>query len=175
MALRPCLRLAAWALLCLLVHAQAAAAVEIAFYSREMSRRHFPHAFVRVRGTPDAGGGPLDATYGFTARSISPAILLGSVSGEVREEPASDVGRSQLQFSVTANDAQYEAMLATVERWRTRRQPSYNLDRRNCVHFVAEIARALGLRTEGAERLMKRPRAFLEHVGRLNPGLINRP
>jgi hypothetical protein len=163
------------ALLCLLVHAEAVAAVEVAFYSREMSRRDFPHAFVRITGTPDGGGEPIDETYGFTARSIGPGILMGSVSGEVRPEPVRAMERSQIQFAVAASDEQYAALIATVERWRTRNQPAYNLNRRNCVHFVADLAAALGLRTDGAEGLMKRPRVFLEHVRRLNPGLINAP
>ena len=170
-----CWRWVLGALLCLFAHTQAAAAVEVAFYSREMSGRHFPHAFVRISGEPEGGGQSLDATYGFTARSISPAILLGSVSGEVRAEPARDVERSERQFTVTISDPQYSALMAAVERWRTRRQPSYNLNRRNCVHFVADLARALGLRTDGAEQLMKRPRAFLEHERRLNSDLINPP
>ncbi|HEX8641145.1 MAG TPA: hypothetical protein VF704_08310 [Allosphingosinicella sp.] len=175
MGTQRCCRLIACALLCLLAHAQGAAAVEVAFYSREMSRRYFPHAFVRIQGTLDAGGEPIDATYGFTARSVGPGILLGSVAGEVREEPPEGIARSERQFAFTATDAQYEAVLAAVERWRIRRQPSYNLNRRNCVHFVADVARALGLRTDGAERLMKRPRAFLEHLRLLNPELINPP
>jgi hypothetical protein len=163
------------ALLWLAGHFPAAAAVEVAFYSREMSGNHFPHAFVRLSGTLDSTGAPVEATYGFTARSVTPAILLGSVSGEVRSEPARDAARSDRRFALTVTDDQYTALLATVERWRSRRQPSYNLNRRNCVHFVADIARSLGLSTAGAERLMKRPGAFLEHLRRLNANLINRP
>jgi hypothetical protein len=65
--------------------------------------------------------------------------------------------------------------MAVVEQWRNRAQPSYNLNRRNCVHFVAELARTAGLRVENAERLMKRPRSFLLHVRSLNPVLSNGP
>ena len=54
--------------------------------------------------------------------------------------------------------------MAVVERWRNRPQPSYNLNRRNCVHFVGELAEAVGLRVEYVQRLMKRPRSFLQHV-----------
>ncbi|MDQ4086975.1 MAG: hypothetical protein M3177_03015 [Pseudomonadota bacterium] len=172
-------RLFPWLVLCCLLwlfgHAPAAAAVEVAFYSREMSGNHFPHAFVRLSGTTEAGGEPVDVTFGFTARRITPAILLGSVSGTVIAEPPRQVARSERQFTLTVSDADYRALLAAVEQWRSHRQPSYNLNRRNCVHFVAELARTLGLRTENAERLMKRPRAFLQHVRRLNAHLINAP
>ncbi|HWT11179.1 MAG TPA: hypothetical protein VN231_00325 [Allosphingosinicella sp.] len=166
-------RLLLAALLWLAGHGAALAAVEIGFYSREAGGSHFPHAFVRLSGTIDATGAAVETTYGFTARSITPAILLGSVSGEIVVEAPAQVARSQRQFALVLSDRQYDAVLAVVERWRSRRQPSYNLNRRNCVHFVAELAQALGLRVANAERLMKRPRAFLEHVRSLNPGLTN--
>ena len=56
-----------------------------------------------------------------------------------------------------------------VERWRTRRQPSYNLSRRNCIHFVAEIAEAAGLRIEYPRELMRRPRSYLQHIRDAQP------
>jgi hypothetical protein len=61
--------------------------------------------------------------------------------------------------------------MAVVDRWRNAPQPSYNLNHRNCVHFVAEIAEAAGLQVDRLDRLMKRPRSFLLHVRELNPGL----
>ena len=161
--------LAGW----LALAAPAAAAVEIAFYSREMGGSNFPHAFVRLSGTLDSTGERIDTTYGFTARRISPAILLGSVPGEVVVEEPQRIAVSQRQFALTLGDAGYRDVVAVVERWRSRRQPSYNLNRRNCVHFVEELARAAGLRTDGTGRLMRRPRTFLEHLRNLNAGLIN--
>ena len=46
-------------------------------------------------GIPDAGGRPVDANYGFTARSVSPAILVRAVRGMIAEvrskgEPVKD-------------------------------------------------------------------------------------
>src|SRR5688500_13805580 len=70
------------ALLAVLASTPAVAAVEVAFYSKELGAS-FPHAFVRVTGTIEASGEVVDASYGFTAKTISPAILLGSVAGEV--------------------------------------------------------------------------------------------
>jgi len=153
--------------------APAPAAVEIAFYSRELGGNNFPHAFVTLRGTVDATGEAVDTAYGFTARHVTPAILMGSVTGEVVIETPRQVARSDRQFALTLTDDQYRAVLAVVERWRSRAQPSYNLNRRNCVHFVAELAAVLGLRVENHRRLMKRPRSFLEHVRGLNPQLTN--
>jgi hypothetical protein len=153
------------------VSVPAAAAVEIDFYAREGDGNSFPHAFVRLHGTVDATGAPVDVSYGFTARVLTPAILFGSVSGEIVVESPTQVAVSNRQFAVTLTDEQYRTVLEVVERWRNRPQPSYNLNHRNCVHFVGELAEAIGLHVEYVDRLMKRPRAFLEHVRGLNPGL----
>jgi hypothetical protein len=149
----------------------AAAAVEIAFYSRELGGNNFPHAFVSLRGTVDATGERIDTSYGFTARAISPGILFGSVAGEIVVEGPQQIARSTRQFALMLDDARYRSVMEVVERWRSRPQPSYNLNRRNCVHFVAELAAAIGLRVENIDRLMKRPRSFLLHVRALNPQL----
>ena len=111
----------------------------------------------------------------FTAHAVTPALLFGSVSGEVVVEGERQIARSDRQFSMTLSDAQYAAVLAVVERWRTAAQPSYNLDRRNCVHFVADVAEALGLSVDRPRGMMKRPRSFLQHVRSLNPQLAAAP
>ena len=158
-------------LLLVVGQAPAAAAVEIAFYSRELGGNNFPHAFVALRGTLDSTGEPVDLSYGFTAKSVTPALLFGSVAGEVVIEGERQIERSDRQFALTLTDGQYHAAVAVVEEWRNRRQPSYNLNRRNCVHFVGRIAEAIGLRVEYQRGLMRRPRAFLQHVLSLNPQL----
>lgn len=146
-----------------LASAPAWSAVSITFYSKEFGTS-FPHAFVVVEGTLDRGGPPIEEDYGFTARTISPAILWGKVSGKViSDHTPSYVKASDRHFTLTVTDAEYDRAMATVERWRTARQPSYDLDRHNCVHFVAEIATSVGL-TADTSRLMKKPRSFLEAV-----------
>ena len=74
-----------WLLALLLLGFQtpASAAVEIAFYSREMGGNNFPHAFVTLKGIVDATGEEVDTSLGFTAKTVTPAILFGSVAGEV--------------------------------------------------------------------------------------------
>lgn len=158
-------------LLLFVLPGQAWAAVEVAFYSRELGGNNFPHAFVTLKGTIDATGEAVDTSYGFTAKTVTPAVLLGSVAGEVLVERERQIARSDRQFAVTLTDEQYAAVMAVVERWRTRRQPSYNLSRRNCIHFVAEIAEASGLRVDYPRRLMRRPRSYLQHIRTLNPQL----
>ena len=87
------------------------------------------------------------------------------------EEGQPLIARSIRQFALTLSDERYRAVLAVVDRWRALAQPSYSLNHRNCVHFVAELAEAVGLRVERIDRLMKRPRSFLLHVRELNPEL----
>ena len=151
----------------------AAAAVEIAFYSRELGGDNFPHAFVALRGTVDATGEAVETSYGFTAKAVTPALLFGSVAGEVVVEGPRQIMRSERQFALVLSDERYRAVMAVVEEWRARRQPSYNLNRRNCVHFVAVLAEAAGLRVELVDRLMRRPRSFLQHIRGLNPQLTD--
>lgn len=147
------------------------AAVEIAFYSRELGGNNFPHAFVRLQGTVDSTGEQVDASYGFTAKAVTPALLFGSVAGEVVVERPQQIERSDRQFVLVLSDDQYRTVLRVIDEWRNRAQPSYNLNRRNCIHFVAELAEVVGLRVEYPDRLMKRPRSFLQHVRSLNPQL----
>ena len=143
------------------------AAVSITFYSKELGAS-FPHAFVIVEGALDRGGPRIEEDYGFTAKTISPAILWGKVAGEVvTDHTPSYVRGSDRHFTLTLTDAEYDRAMATVARWRATKQPSYDLDRHNCVHFVAEIAAAVGL-TADTKRFMKKPRSFLESLTRAN-------
>lgn len=145
----------------------ASAAVSITFYSKELSTS-FPHAFVVVEGVLDRGGPRIAEDYGFTAKTISPAILWGKVAGEViTDHTVSYVKGSDRHFTLTLTDAEYDRAMATVERWRSTRQPSYDLDKHNCVHFVAEIAASVGL-TADTRRFMKKPRSYLETLTEAN-------
>lgn len=151
---------------------QALAAVEISFYSRELGGNNFPHAFVKFEGTPDSGGPAIDKSFGFTAKVVSPAVLMGSVGGTVMNEPPAYVAKSDRQFTLVLSDARYRAAMAVVQKWASKPQPSYNLNRANCVHFVGEIAQAVGLTVAFPKNLMKRPRSFLQAVKAQNAELI---
>ena len=145
----------------------ASAAVEISFYSREWANT-FPHAFVTLQGTDDRTGERIAESYGFTATHISPAILLGSVKGEILSAKPDYIAKSDMHFRFALTDPEYDSVLATVERWRTLKQPSYNLNRQNCVFFVADVAASLGMVAETPRALMKRPRSFTESLTRAN-------
>jgi hypothetical protein len=160
----------ALALLVAVLAAPAFAAVEISFYSRELGT-NFPHAFVVLKGTVDATGEQVDTSLGFTAHSVTPALLFGAVRGEVEVLEPGYIARSDRKFAVTLTDDQYRRVLAVAEEWRNAPQPSYRLRLHSCVHFVSAIAEAIGLRVDNEQRLMNRPRSFLERVFALNPRL----
>jgi len=149
----------------------AAAEIEIHFHSKDMAST-FPHAFVRLTGTDERTGEAVDINYGFTPVSLTPAILFGPVQGMMHTVSRQYLDRSDRHFSLKLTDAQYRAVLAVVERWRAAPQPNYRLNSRNCVHFVAEVAAALGLAAVPDRKLVKKPKSFLRQVTQDNLALI---
>ena len=145
----------------------AAAAVEISFHSKDLGTS-FPHAFIVLTGTVDASGEAVNANYGFTVRNlVGPSVLLGRVRGVVDSVGPGYIENSNRHFSMVLSDDQFRQVVALVERWHGLPQPSYSLDRRNCVTFVAEVAELLGLEAD-TSGLMRRPRAFLDRVRERN-------
>lgn len=152
--------------------APAWAAVTITFWSHELGNS-FPHAFFTLRGVPDAGGAPVDANYGFTAKSVSPKLLMGTVDGRLDISKPGYVAGSDAQFSVVLTDAQYNAVLALVAAWDEKTGDAhYNLNQRNCVHFVKEAARIAGLTDLDRPTLMKKPRSYLQSIAAANAGQV---
>ena len=151
----------------LVLPARADAAVEITFYAREFGSQ-FPHGFVVLEGTPDRGGDRINTNYGFTATHVTPAILFGSVRGVVEPSSEGYVRGSEAHFGLVLTDEEYDRVMATVARYAALRQPSYNLNRRNCVHFIADVAAALGMAATVPRNLNRRPRSFLELLIRQN-------
>lgn len=151
--------------------AAASAAVEIAFYSKDMASS-FPHAYVRLTGTDDTTGKPVDVNYGFTPMSLSPGILFGPVRGVIESAGPQYIARSDRHFALKLTDEQYRTVVVIVEKWRAAPQPSYRLNGRNCIDFVADIAVALGLKAPVIPKLMKKPRSYLDEIARLNASLI---
>jgi len=151
--------------------AAASAAVEIAFYSKDMASS-FPHAYVRLTGTDDATGKPVDVNYGFTPASLSPGILFGAVRGIIESASPEYIARSDRHFALNLTDGQYREVVAVIDKWRNAPQPSYRLNGRNCIDFVADVAKALGLQAPVIPRLMKKPRSYLDQIARSNASLI---
>ncbi|WP_439568351.1 hypothetical protein [Sphingopyxis sp.] len=157
-------------MLCAGLAVPARAEVVVSFYSHDFGDR-FPHAFIVLKGKLDATGEAVDANYGFTATSVSPAILFGSVKGHVESSKPDYIAKSDRQFDVIVDDATYARLMAKVAEWRDREQPSYSLNKRNCVHFVMELAEIVGLKVNRQSKLFKKPKSFLIEVRELNPAL----
>jgi hypothetical protein len=147
------------------------AQIEISFYSKDMASS-FPHAYVRLTGTDEETGKAVDENYGFTPVSLGPGVLFGSVRGEIESAGAEYIARSDRHFALKLSDAQYHKVLAIVDNWRNAPQPSYRLNGRNCISFVADIATQLGLSAPVIPKLMKKPRSYLDEITRLNAAAI---
>ncbi len=74
------------------------------------------------------------------------------------------VRKSDEHFSISLTDDEYRRVMATVEQWRSLKQPSYDLNRQNCVFFVAYVAATLGMKADTPKGLMKKPRSYLERL-----------
>ena len=141
------------------VHSAAHAEVVATFYSQDFGGS-FPHAFVKLKGTDDVTGAAVDTNYGFTAKNIGPGLLMGSVKGRLDVAKQSYIDDSDAHFSVRLSDAQYKALMTEVRRWAAAKQPSYNLNKANCVHFIAGVAQSIGLKINSkTELLEKNPKA----------------
>lgn len=148
----------------------ARAEVIATFYSHDFGD-HFPHAFVKLKGTVDSTGEAVDTNYGFTAVSVSPAILMGSVKGMIESKDAKYISKSNPHFSLRLSDAEYAKFSAFVEKWRNLPGKSYSLNKRNCVHFAMEAAVLLGLNVNRQSKFFKKPKSFILEMMKLNSGL----
>lgn len=158
------------ALLLATLSGQARAEVEATFYSHDFGD-HFPHAFITLKGKVDSTGEAVDTNFGFTAVSVSPAILMGSVKGMIETKDTKYVSKSNPHFSLRLSDGEYRKLLDHVERWRSMPGKSYSLNKRNCVHFVMEAAALLGLSVNRKSKFFKKPKSFVLEMMKLNPAL----
>lgn len=160
-------------LVALVWSAGAAADVRMSFHSFNGSVLfgRYPHTFVVLEGTLDETGAPIAENYGFTAKVASPAVLSGPVEHAILVEKDKYIRSTNRHFTVTLTDAQYWRVRAEVDKWRNAPGRYYDLDTRNCIHFVGAMARIAGLRVDYPEDMLRRPKKWLNHVTTLNPQL----
>lgn len=148
------------------------AAVTITFWSHELGSS-FPHAFFSLRGVPENGGAAVDSTFGFTARTLSAKLMFGPVRGKIEAASRNYISASDAQFSVTMTDAQYADVLGLVDAWSEGKPDGvYRLADHNCVTFVKEAARRVGLVGLDKPGLMKKPRSYLKAIQVENVGRV---
>ena len=86
-------------------------------------------------------------------------------------EKAKYLTSTNTHFTVPVTDAQYHAIIAEMHAWRDAPGKAYSLDHHSCVHFVARIAEIAGLHVDVPQNLVRRPKAWLNYITRLNPQL----
>lgn len=159
-------------LLALVWSGPAFAAVTMHFHSFNGSVLigRYPHTFVVLEGTL-SNGTQVNENYGFSARKVTPAILSGPVEHMILAEKPKTIKKTNRHFSVTLTDAQYRRVVNEVRAWRDAPGKYYNLDTRNCIHFVGAMAKIAGLTVEYPDNMLRRPKKWLNHVSGLNPQL----
>lgn len=135
----------------------------------------YPHTFIVLEGTLDDSGAAVNENYGFSARKATTAVLSGPVEHAILIESEKNIRNTNRHFSLSLTDEEYERVVALVRSWQNAPGKFYDLETRNCIHFVGEIARLLGLRVDYPDDMLRRPKKWLNHITALNPQLGARP
>lgn len=135
----------------------------------------YPHAFVVVEGTIPSTGEKVKENYGFTAKKVTTAILSGPVEHDIMVEKDDYIKKTNRHFTVTITEAQLEKVRATMRSWRDAPGKYYDLDNRNCIHFVGAMARIVGLKVDYPKKMLRRPKKWLNYVTGQNPQLGAKP
>ena len=161
----------------LLLPLPAAAQVLLSFqsFNGSMFGGRFPHTFIVLQGTLDATGERIEENYGYSAKSASPAVLAGPVEAIVMVEKAKYVTTTNRHFTVPISDATYWRIREEVAAWRDAPGKTYLLDTHNCIHFVGRMAELAGLKVDYPKGMMRKPKAWLNHLTGLNPQLGAKP
>lgn len=154
----------------------AQAKVTMSFHSSSATGNfgRFAHALIVLSGTDDATGRAVDENYGFSAKNVSPAVLMGPVKHVVVTEKASYVRNTIRHFSVVLTQGQLGAVRQEAAAWRDHPGKYYDLDKRNCLHFVGRMAELVGLKVDYPRSMLRKPGTWLEHLRSLNPGLLGK-
>ena len=131
----------------------------------------YPHAFVVFEGKLDDTGEVIKENYGFSAKTAGPNVLLGPTAHIVMTEKPKYIRTTNRHFTLTVSDATYRRMKAEVIAWRDAPGKFYDLDERNCIHFVARIAELGGVTVDFPEDLLRKPKEWFNHIAQLNPQL----
>ena len=150
----------------------AAAAVDITFHSFNGSvlAGRYPHTFVSMEGTLEDGT-PVKENFGFSAKRASLAVLNGPVEHMILVEEEKWLRKTNRHFTLSMTDEQYRKVSSLVEAWRNAPGKYYDLETRNCIHFVGEIAKIMGLKVNYPDKLLRKPKSWLNYITTLNPQL----
>ena len=151
----------------------ALADVQLSFHSFNGSVLfgRYPHAFVTLEGTLEESGERVNENFGFTAKHVSTAILRGPVEHDILVEEPKYIRKTNRHFTIAISDDQYRQIMAEMRAWRDAPGKYYDLDTRNCIHFVGTIGRMVGLKVDYPKKMLRRPKKWLNHIAALNPKL----
>jgi hypothetical protein len=163
-------------LVALLAPLPAGAQVLLSFqsFNGSMFGGRFPHTFVVLHGTLEASGVKVEENYGYSAKSVGPAVLSGPVKAVIMIEKPKYVTTTNRHFTVPISDETYWRIRDEVARWR-KPENLYRLDDNNCIHFVGRIAELAGLKVDYPKALIRKPKAWLNYLTTLNPQLGAKP
>lgn len=155
----------------------AAAELTMSFHSFNGSVMvgRYPHAFVVVEGTVPGTGEVVNENYGFTAKKVSTAILSGPVEHDIMVEKADYIKKTNRHFTVKISAKQLAEVRATMRAWRDAPGKYYDLDTRNCIHFVGAMAKIVGLSVDYPKDMLRRPKKWLNYITGKNPQLGAKP
>ncbi len=145
------------------------AEVFLVFYGHQLSlmgekRIYLPHAMIGLRGTTTDGKSTVHEHYEFEPTVPIQSILRSQTTGQlVAREGEPD---SNEYFETVVSDEVYRNIEARVAYWQSKQGSTYNLFYRNCVSFVADVARTAGLDTP--KGMITEPAKFLVELRRRN-------
>lgn len=151
--------------------AQAEVTVHFQSFNGSVFFGRYPHTFIVFEGTLEETGAKVDENFGFSAETASLRVLAGPVEHVILAEKPKTVRKTNRHFSLKLTDAQYRKLKTEVAAWRDQPGKYYDLDTRNCIHFVGRMAELLGLKVDYPKKLLRKPKAWLNHVSGLNPRL----
>jgi len=151
----------------------AAAEVKMSFHSFNGSVLfgRYPHAFVALEGTVDSTGEVVEENYGFTAKKVTTAILSGPVEHDILIETDEYIKKTNRHFTVTLTEEQLAQVRETLRSWRDAPGKAYDLDTRNCIHFVGVMAQIVGVNVDYPKKMLRRPKKWLNYIAEKNPQL----
>lgn len=128
-----------------------------------------PHGYMRITGTTESGEA-IDRTLGLMPSEGSNLLLFGQrVAAEIVDSPASMVEWDRVQpfISVQIPDTTLDAIIVRLRSWSAGENGGYGLYTDNCIAFVGDMARTIGLRTPPGRHLS--PSGFMRDLAAMNP------
>jgi hypothetical protein len=128
-----------------------------------------PHSYLRITGTTESGEG-IHRTFGYMPVEESSFLALGDrVRGAVIDEAEAGIEWERVTpfLSVQIPDTMLGAVIVRFRYWNENQNGGYDAWVQNCIAFLADIARTIGLKVPPGSHLS--PSGFLGDLAELNP------